>query len=120
MQITDTEFISPGVINIHVAISAVCRQLNQLYAAREARMSAWWLLARLTGRSQTILMARGAIDLDAAQVARLRGWIDDICLRRMPIQYVVGSVPFADVQIGVRPPVLIPRPETEEWVVRLC
>jgi len=83
-------------------------------------MGAWWLLARLTGRSQTILVARGVVTLDEFQITRLRGWIDDICERRMPIQYVVGSIPFANMQIAVNPPVLIPRPETEEWVVNLC
>ncbi|OQA35250.1 MAG: Release factor glutamine methyltransferase [Candidatus Dependentiae bacterium ADurb.Bin331] len=29
-------------------------------------------------------------------------------------------MPFADLDILVKPPVLIPRPETEEWCVNLC
>lgn len=33
----------------------------------------------------------------------------------MPIAYLIGSVPFLDLTITVKPPLLIPRPETEAW-----
>jgi release factor glutamine methyltransferase len=36
-------------------------------------------------------------------------------LRHKPLQYVLGTQPFYDKDIAVRPPVLIPRWETEEW-----
>jgi release factor glutamine methyltransferase len=35
--------------------------------------------------------------------------------REMPLQYILGRVPFCSLVIGVEPPTLIPRPETEEW-----
>ncbi|KZO95533.1 S-adenosyl-L-methionine-dependent methyltransferase [Calocera viscosa TUFC12733] len=50
--------------------------------------------------------------------ARLEGWIK----RRIagePLQYILGSQPFGSLNIITRPPVLIPRPETEEWVAQL-
>ncbi|XP_043223442.1 MTRF1L release factor glutamine methyltransferase-like isoform X2 [Amphibalanus amphitrite] len=34
-------------------------------------------------------------------------------LQRMPVQYIVGEWEFCDVTVSVRPPVLVPRPETE-------
>ncbi|TRM69392.1 S-adenosyl-L-methionine-dependent methyltransferase [Schizophyllum amplum] len=37
-----------------------------------------------------------------------------------PLQYILGSQPFGDLDIIVRPPVLIPRPETEHWTFRLA
>ncbi|KAG7098758.1 hypothetical protein E1B28_000667 [Marasmius oreades] len=37
----------------------------------------------------------------------------------MSIASLLGSQPFSDLNFRVRPPVLIPRPETEEWVVKL-
>jgi len=120
MQNIDTEFLKPGMTNVHVVVSTIGRQLGTVYSGREARIGAWWLLARLTGRSQTILMACGAVTLEERHIICLCGWIDDICAKRKPIQYVVGSVPFVDVQIAVQPPVLIPRPETEEWVACLA
>ncbi|MDX9907337.1 MAG: hypothetical protein RBS55_12175, partial [Bacteroidales bacterium] len=38
-----------------------------------------------------------------------------------PLQYVTGRAYFLDLQLDVRPGVLIPRPETEElviWIIR--
>ncbi|WFD43103.1 hypothetical protein MPSI1_001756 [Malassezia psittaci] len=37
-----------------------------------------------------------------------------------PLAYVIGHQPFGSISLEVRAPVLIPRPETEEWVMRLA
>ena len=37
-----------------------------------------------------------------------------------PVQYVTGMVRFGDLRIKVSPAVLIPRPETEEMVQKIC
>ncbi|KAE8611931.1 hypothetical protein XENTR_v10012639 [Xenopus tropicalis] len=37
-------------------------------------------------------------------------------LKRVPIQYVIGEWDFLDITLQMRPPVFIPRPETEELV----
>ncbi|XP_068109096.1 MTRF1L release factor glutamine methyltransferase isoform X2 [Hyperolius riggenbachi] len=37
-------------------------------------------------------------------------------LRRVPIQYIIGEWDFLDLTLKMRPPVFIPRPETEELV----
>lgn len=39
--------------------------------------------------------------------------------RRLPLDYVLGWTPFGGMRITVRPPVLIPRRETESWLGRL-
>lgn len=36
-----------------------------------------------------------------------------------PLTYVLGTQPFGPLSIKCRPPTLIPRPETEDWVTRL-
>merc|ERR1711879_718168 len=43
-------------------------------------------------------------------------------VKREPVQYIVGSWPFFPLkqEVLVRPPVLIPRPETEELVDVIC
>ena len=40
-------------------------------------------------------------------------------LKGVPIQYVVGEVPFANAQLMVNSHVLIPRPETEELIFKV-
>ncbi|KAG5727005.1 Methyltransferase hemK like protein [Termitomyces sp. T112] len=37
-----------------------------------------------------------------------------------PLQYILGSQPFGPLNLLTRPPVLIPRPETEHWVIKLA
>lgn len=48
-------------------------------------------------------------------------WLD-ACTRRsklVPLQYILGSQPFGDLDIKCREKVLIPRWETEEWTLKL-
>lgn len=40
--------------------------------------------------------------------------------RGEPLQYILGTQPFGPLDIIVRPPVLIPRPETEQWTYTLA
>ncbi|KAH9948530.1 S-adenosyl-L-methionine-dependent methyltransferase [Amylocystis lapponica] len=48
--------------------------------------------------------------------------LDDMVRRRIrgePLQYILGTQPFGPLTLLTRPPVLIPRPETEDWAIRL-
>lgn len=38
----------------------------------------------------------------------------------VPLQYILGTQPFGDLEVKCRKGVLIPRPETEAWVARLA
>ncbi|KAJ7187995.1 S-adenosyl-L-methionine-dependent methyltransferase [Mycena filopes] len=49
--------------------------------------------------------------------------IEDMVARRVagePLQYILGDQPFGPLTIKLRAPVLIPRPETEHWTIRLA
>ncbi len=59
--------------------------------------------------------ARRLAALDVSQRLRLQRMVSDRARGGVPIQYVLGEWPFADLTLTVRPPVLIPRPETEQW-----
>jgi release factor glutamine methyltransferase len=80
---------------------------------------AWWLLEHLTQKTKTDLIIQSQIKLDEHQEKQLQTWINQIVDEHKPIAYILGNVPFGDVTIQVSPPVLIPRPETEEWVINL-
>lgn len=45
--------------------------------------------------------------------------IDQRVLEHKPLQYILGTQPFCELDIVTRPPTLIPRWETEEWTDRL-
>ncbi|KAJ2909269.1 hypothetical protein GGI21_002053, partial [Coemansia aciculifera] len=50
----------------------------------------------------------------------LRQAVADRTERHKPLQYIIGEQKFGMANIIVRPPVLIPRWETEEWMLRLA
>lgn len=76
---------------------------------------AWWILSALCSKSQAELIAQDTIMLSPDQTKLLEQWLDQLINHSMPLQYILGFVPFCDVNILVEPPILIPRPETEEW-----
>jgi release factor glutamine methyltransferase len=59
------------------------------------------------------------IELNDEEQKKLALWLDKMVNEDMPIQYLLGTVPFNNLEIIVEPPVLIPRPETEEWTSAL-
>jgi release factor glutamine methyltransferase len=59
-------------------------------------------------------LERLAQHLQPKQLQKLNYWIDSRC-RNKPLQYILGNQPFLGSKILLRPPVLIPRWETEEW-----
>ncbi|KAI9136294.1 S-adenosyl-L-methionine-dependent methyltransferase [Paraphysoderma sedebokerense] len=56
--------------------------------------------------------------LSPSQTTNLIQYIDQRS-RGIPLAYVLGTQPFAGLDIIVKPPILIPRWETEEWTLRV-
>jgi release factor glutamine methyltransferase len=81
--------------------------------------SARWILEAITKKKIAQLIAQDTIQLSEQQQATLTSWLDRIVNEHMPLQYLLGSVPFCNLDILVEPPILIPRPETEEWTTWL-
>lgn len=79
---------------------------------------AWWLLEHATGATKAHLLTTPII-ITPEQHQWIAQSLQEICLHHKPIAYVLGSVPFGPLTIKVRPPILIPRPETEQWVYEL-
>ena len=83
----------------------------------EASLSAEHLLTRAAGfgssRAALASQLNSPLDEDA------RDLFAEMCARRLervPVQYILGDWDFHALTLAVRPPVLIPRPETEELV----
>lgn len=81
---------------------------------------AWWLLEAITNKDRAHLVEHMTIELSLDQHILLDSWLKKLIEQQFPIQYILGSVPFNGVDILVEPPVLIPRPETEEWTIHIA
>lgn len=79
-----------------------------------------WLVAALYKKDILLLITETNFVLTPDQQKILEHWIVLLVDKQMPIQYILGTVPFCNLTLAVEPPVLIPRPETEEWVAHLC
>lgn len=76
---------------------------------------AWWILQAVCEKTKTELIIQETVMLFPEQQQKIDHWLEYLVQDKMPLQYVLGTVPFADLEILVEPPTLIPRPETEEW-----
>lgn len=107
-------------INIVSLAHDIAQQFEHIYGhPEEQQQAAWWLLEALTEKKKAQLIAQKELELSKDQEKTLNTWITEHRKQLKPLQYIIGFVPFVDLKILVEPPVLIPRPETEEWCINL-
>jgi release factor glutamine methyltransferase len=86
-----------------------------------ARLDAHQLLAHLTGRPRTWLLANDDAVLPAEQAAAYRSLLQRRAAGE-PFAYLVGEREFHGLMLRVTPAVLVPRPDTEtlvDWALAL-
>jgi release factor glutamine methyltransferase len=84
---------------------------------RQAMLDARDLCAHVLGCSPAHILA-GLVDYPTPeQYARIQELIKRMKDEHVPFPYLVGEQPFCDLTLTMRAPVLIPRPETESWLV---
>jgi release factor glutamine methyltransferase len=107
-------------VPINHLISTITQKLPPIIGNAATRNRyAWWLVQAITKKKELSLLTQQEIHWNDAMQATLDDWLDKLINQQMPLQYILGTVPFCDVEIIVKPPILIPRPETEEWVSNL-
>ena len=108
------------------SLSEVVSQVQEKLAAAEVPepdLSAKYLVSRSllapSDKTTPVLASdwtkEEAISLNQEQ-ADLLDKLVQCRLSRMPVQYILGNWDFHNITLKVRPPVFIPRPETEELV----
>lgn len=106
--------------NVEIIVTGIAHQLLKAYNDDQlCHQYAWWLLEALTKQKKYQLIDHNEIKLTKEQEETLSLWLQKLSEQHYPLQYLLGSVPFCNLDILVEPPVLIPRPETEEWTCRL-
>ncbi len=81
-----------------------------------SRQEAIWLLEHIFKKNYLEILDN---NLTSQQEQLLDQYIKDITQKQKPLAYIIGWVPFLQLKLNVRPPILIPRPETEEWTHQL-
>ncbi|HBY05745.1 MAG: Release factor glutamine methyltransferase [candidate division TM6 bacterium GW2011_GWE2_42_60] len=109
-----------NLYQISSLIKRIEEQLRPVYPhASIATQDAWIILSFVTKTSKASLVAQKNSALDIIQEAALEKIINAIVVQQMPLSYLIGSMPFLNLSITVRPSTLIPRPETEYWCEQL-
>ncbi len=105
-------------MNITQVITRYAEKLIPAYQNKQTAFTvSWWLVQKATGKTRTELLLQKEYNPELDKT--IQNWIDAIVQEHMPVQYILGSVPFGDLDILVKPPILIPRPETEQWTQKL-
>jgi len=96
-------------------IKKIKEQLNTLYTEDTAYHLAWEILEYVTQKPRAQLLINSDFLLSEKEILQLDSVLNQHITHRKPLQYIFGSVPFCGLTIHLEPPILIPRPETEEW-----
>lgn len=91
------------------------QDLQAVYPAPEAASVAARLVEHLLGLDALQRRMKAADPVPEAVEQQVAALLPRL-LRHEPLQYVLGSAPFLDMDLLVTPATLIPRPETEELV----
>jgi len=94
-------------------------ELSVKFPQREADQLMRILLEDLFGIDLKHQLMEPNLRIDEFQYAQLKAAVERL-LAGEPVQYVTGMARFGDLLIKVSPNVLIPRPETEELVQKIC
>lgn len=93
--------------------------LAEKFPQREAEQLMRILLEDLFGIDLKRQLMNPELRIDEFQYFQLEQAVKRL-LAGEPVQYVTGMARFGDILIKVSPSVLIPRPETEEMVQKIC
>lgn len=100
---------------IYDLLEFISKELSKNLDVNLVNNYAWLILEAITGLSKPKLIATHKINLTSDQLEKVDKYIYQIINKNEPIQYILGKVPFLDLELFIQPPTLIPRPETEEW-----
>ncbi len=105
-------------MSIRELTQKITETLQPLYDPREAAaVASWYVCARLK-MERYELSLRANEPVDEALMADLRREVRKLS-EGCPVQYVLGETEFYGLPFRVSPAVLIPRPETEELVLKV-
>lgn len=94
------------------------QELAKIYDISHARIVLGWLCEKISGKSSSVLMVNQLIWTQEYEEI-LNNYIHRLVIEQYPLQYILETMPFGDLELVMKEPVLIARPETQEWVVNV-
>ena len=102
---------------VHDIEKTFMEQLSALYLGGETRQFVNMLFESFMGWDLKDILLNRNSTIDQSTLLKFHWALEDLKLMR-PIQHIIGYSTFCDCRIEVNSEVLIPRPETEEIVIR--
>lgn len=99
-------------MTIKEALILATKKLNPVYA--QSSSPARWIVSWATGLTDAELVSHQKKEITPSQIELLMTALHAHLQEHKPLAYIFGSIPFLGLDITVRPPILIPRPETEQ------
>ncbi|KAJ9084685.1 hypothetical protein DSO57_1021717 [Entomophthora muscae] len=129
IQTLATQNIRSRLVRPAPAPLSIENQLTQKLASSlvngdliQAKQEFRWMLDHLCTNSKHATPSTGIDFLKANPTIaeKIGEYIKERTENHKPLQYILGTQPFGELDLIVRQPVLIPRWETEEWSLNLC
>ena len=82
--------------NLNTLVQSIAQQLKIKYFDEAlCNQYAWWVLEAITQQKKSTLLLKRTIELSSEQKETLEYWIKKQVDDNIPLQYLIGSVPFA-------------------------
>ncbi|GAC71596.1 predicted methyltransferase [Moesziomyces antarcticus T-34] len=99
------------------------KKSDRIEAAQLANAEVRWLVQHVRKLQTDTAASKSSSrqNLDRASRRKLVAMATQMTRASVPLSYLLGSVPFGSlpVELTVRPPILLPRPETEHWATQV-
>lgn len=97
------------------------KALDPRFGKEHSFFVAGWIINKLTNnifsKSETQNLSLEIVGPEVSE--KLQEWVELLVNKNYPLQYLLEEMPFGNIELFIQAPILIPRPETEEWVIQL-
>lgn len=101
---------------ISSTLKSLSKKLSHEYIAPgEADAIARQILAMVTGYTNIKLLTQPELQITANEWEKAHQLVAEHIDHAKPLAYIFGEQPFLNLLLTIRPPILVPRPETEWW-----